>query len=155
LAASYHELSTWSVRLWGSSLDMSLCSGCERLCEWMGDGSGATRDLLVDCAAAHLRQPFYAEFGSGLPSSSRRICLRGPGGMFTFLFQLSCETMNFLFNMATAHFHLFRLCKNALVCINICIVMEFSSFCVIFSFVAENLQVFDVDMVVMNVNLTF
>ncbi|KAG0563533.1 hypothetical protein KC19_8G038900 [Ceratodon purpureus] len=42
--------------------------------------SGTTRDLLVDCAAAHLRQPSYAEFGSGLLSSSRRICLRGPAG---------------------------------------------------------------------------
>jgi len=42
--------------------------------------SDTTRDLLIDCAAAHLRQPKYAEYGSGLPSSSRRICLRGPAG---------------------------------------------------------------------------
>lgn len=80
----------------GPSLDMSLCSGCEILSEWTGDGSGTTRDLLVDCAAAHLRQPSYAEFGSGLLSSSRRICLRGPAGMCTFIFQLPCETVNSL-----------------------------------------------------------
>ncbi|KAL2623524.1 hypothetical protein R1flu_003729 [Riccia fluitans] len=39
-----------------------------------------TRDSLVDCVAAHLRQPSFAGYGSGLPSSSRRIMLRGPAG---------------------------------------------------------------------------
>ncbi|XP_073396851.1 uncharacterized protein [Physcomitrium patens] len=47
--------------------------------------SETTRDLLVDCAAAHLRQPLYAEFGSGLSYSNRRICLRGSTG--TLLYQ--------------------------------------------------------------------
>jgi len=39
-----------------------------------------TRDLLVECAAAHLLQPKFATYGVGLPSSSRRVCLRGPAG---------------------------------------------------------------------------
>ncbi|KAL3690651.1 hypothetical protein R1sor_004302 [Riccia sorocarpa] len=39
-----------------------------------------TRDSLVDCVAAHLRHPTFAGYGSGLPSSSRRIMLRGPAG---------------------------------------------------------------------------
>ncbi|KAG6542138.1 hypothetical protein Mapa_016490 [Marchantia paleacea] len=42
--------------------------------------SESTRDSLVDCIAAHLRQPTFAGYGSGLPSSSRRIMLRGPAG---------------------------------------------------------------------------
>jgi len=39
-----------------------------------------TKDLLVECAAAHLLQPKFATYGVGLPSSSRRVCLRGPAG---------------------------------------------------------------------------
>jgi hypothetical protein len=47
-----------------------------------GGGSENTRDLLVECAAAHLLQPKFATYGVGLPSSSRRVCLRGPAGEF-------------------------------------------------------------------------
>lgn len=52
-----------------------------------GDGSEISRDLLVDCASSHLWQPKYASYGAGLPSSSRRMCLRGPAGACSFLLE--------------------------------------------------------------------
>ncbi|CAM6095308.1 unnamed protein product [Calypogeia fissa] len=42
--------------------------------------SATTKELLLDCVAAHLRQPSFAVYGSGLPSSNRRILLNGQPG---------------------------------------------------------------------------
>ncbi|XP_024524191.1 uncharacterized protein LOC9643713 isoform X2 [Selaginella moellendorffii] len=47
-----------------------------------------TRELLLDCSMAHLRQPEFMEYSQGLPSSSQRILLHGPSGSQIYQEQL-------------------------------------------------------------------
>lgn len=69
------------------SQDMCVVAKNSNQCEFFGSfaGSENTRDVLVDCTAAHLWQPKFASYGLGLRASSRRICLRGPAGKWLHL----------------------------------------------------------------------